>query len=613
DFGSYYRDPFDFEQIDVLEGPAGVEFGRGSTGGVINQESKIPQFHPFTRFEGELGTDRTRRFTTDIDEPLPHGLHGAAFRLNMMVHDSGVAQRDITTNRRFGIAPSFTVGLNTPTRVTASEFHMQEDDIPDYGLPWYFGHPAPVPRHNYYGFAHGNFLRTSVDIANVGIEHDLSDRGFLRNIARYANYERKWQITEPQVNNASSGSIAPSTPLDRVMVNRNQLAGSSHEAQLWDQAEFTFTGKIAGIHQTGVLGAEGGKESTNPVRMRFVDPVSGLNTVPLTSLLNPDPYQPFSGTEYPNTQVHTDAFSAGVYLLDTVKLGREWQLSGGIRLDHFDANEKSITFAYRESGAPEGSPQAAAFEQDIDKGTWRGALVYKPKPSGSIYFDYGTSFNPSAEQLSLTAANAETPPEENESYEFGSKWDLSQGKLTVRGALFRTNRENVLEPDPNDSSIDVLAGNQRVDGAEGVIQGHLTDRWEILSSYTFLHSEVVASAVTRQDYPAAIGLPLQNVPRNLFNLWTEYRLPRGFEVGAGGNFVGARDANSTTLKTLSALETAPEYWTFNAMAKYELSERVSVQANVDNLTDRFYLDELHPGHVIPGAGASALLGVKFRF
>ncbi len=613
DFGSYYRDPFDYEQIDVLEGPAGVEFGRGSTGGVINQESKTPQLHPFLDFAGDLGTDRTRRFTGDINEPLPHLADGAAFRLNFMVHDSGVAQRDVIRNRRFGVAPSFSVGLNTPTRLTASDFHMQEDDIPDYGLPWYFGHPAPVPRHNYYGFTHDNFLRTNADIGTVRVEHDLSDHGLLRDIARYAHYERKWQITEPQVNNASSGSITESTPLDQVMVNRNQLAGHSDEAQFWDQADVTYAGKLIGIRQTAVLGAEGSKESSDPVRIRFANPVTGINTVPLTSLLDPTPDQPFSGTAFPNTQIHTNAFSAGAYLLDTFELSREWELSGGIRLDHFDANEKSVTLVYPTSGAAIGVPQATGFEQDINKGTWRSALVYKPKANGSIYFDYGTSFDPSAEQLSFTAANVETPPEENESYEFGSKWEINNEKLTLRGDVFRTDRENVLEPDPNDSSIDVLAGNQRVDGAEGVIQGHLTDRWEILSSYTFLHSEVVDSPVTRQNYPASIGLPLQNVPDNLFNLWTEYRLPRGFEVGAGSNFVGARDANSTTLTSLSSLETAPEYWTFSAMAKYEINERISVQANIDNLTDRFYLDELHPGHVIPGAGTSALFGVNVKF
>ncbi|HEY1802119.1 MAG TPA: TonB-dependent receptor, partial [Terriglobales bacterium] len=170
-----------------------------------------------------------------------------------------------------------------------------------------------------------------------------------------------------------------------------------------------------------------------------------------------------------------------------------------------------------------------------------------------------------------------------------------------------------LEPDPNDSSVDVLAGNQRVDGAEGVIQGHFTDRWEILSSYTFLDSEVLDSPVTRKNYPASIGLPLQNVPHNLFNLWTEYRLPRGYEVGAGSNFVGARDANSTTLTSLASLESAPEYWTFNAMFKREINEHIAVQVNINNLTDRYYLDELHPGHVIPGAGTSALFSVNLKF
>jgi catecholate siderophore receptor len=613
DFGSYYRDPFNYEQIDVLEGPAGVEFGRGSTGGVINQESKTAQLHPFMDFDGNLGTDGTRRFTGDIDEPLPHVAEGAAFRLNFMAHDSGVAQRDVTANRRFGVAPTFSAGQNTPTRLVASDLHFQEDDIPDYGIPWYFGHAAPVPRHNYYGFTHDNFLRTNADIGTVRAEHDLGDQGLLRDAARYAHYERKWQITEPQVNNASAGAITQATPLNEVMVNRNQLAGHSDEAQLWDQADFTYNGKLLGIRQTAVLGAEGGKESSDPVRVRYVNPVTGLNTVPLTSLLNPDPEQPFSGTVYPNTQIHTNAYSAGVYLLDTLALGRQWDLSGGIRLDHFDANESSVTWVYPTSGAPVGTPTTTGFEQDINKGTWRAALVYKPAANGSIYFDYGTSFDPSAEQLSLSAATTATPPEENETYELGSKWNVSNGKLTLRGALFRTNRENVLEPDPSDSSIDVLAGNQRVSGAEGVIQGRLTDRWEILSSYTFLHSEVLNSAVTRADYPASIGLPLQNVPENLFNLWTEYRLPRGFELGAGSNFVGARDANSTTLTALSSLETAPEYWTFNAMAKYEINEHITIQANIENLTDRFYLDELHPGHVVPGAGTSALFGMNLKF
>jgi len=606
DLGSYYRDPFNYQQVDVLEGPAGVEFGRGSTGGVINQESKQPVMRPFIDLDAEGGTDLTRRFTADINQPLPDFAGGTAFRLNLMGHDAGVAQRDVVTNRRYGIAPTLAMGLNTPTRLTTSYLHFTEDDIPDYGLPWYFGHPAPVARHNYYGFSDHNFLRTDVDIATVKAEHDFGAHGLLRNAVRYGNYQRKWQITEPQVNNASAGIITPQTPLNEVMVNRNQLAGHSVETSFWDQADLTLIGKLLGIRQTAVVGVEGGKETSDPVRTMYTN-AAGINTVPLTNLLDPDPYQPFSGTALPKSITHTTAHSFGAYLLDTFEFGQHWELSGGGRWDRFDANYNALNYAFNPSGELIGTP--ASFIQPIDKPTWRGAIVYKPTPNGSIYFDTGTSFNPSAESLSLTLATSATPPEQNQSYEAGSKWDLNNGKISVRGALFRTDKQNAREPDPTDSSIDVLAGNQRVDGAEVSVQGHLTDRWELLSSYTFLHSETVSS----HYYPAAVGQPLNNVPANLFNLWTEYRLPHNFELGGGTNFVDSRTANTATLTPTTIVESAPGYWVFNAMAKYKVTERISLQANVNNLLDRFYLDELHPGHVIPGAGASALFGMNFKF
>ena len=605
DFGDYYRDSFNYEQVDVLEGPAGVEFGRGSTGGVINQESKVPELRPFVRVEAQGGTDATRRVTADINEVLPDFAGGTAFRLNVMGHEAGVAGRDVATGRRYGVAPTVAFGLNTPTRVTASYFHFAEDDIPDYGLPWYFGRPAPVPHHNYYGFADRNFLRTDVDMGTVKVEHDLGTHGIARNQVRYANYQRKWQITEPQLNNKSAGAITPETPLDDVMVNRNQLAGQSVETSFWDQLDLMLSGKLLGVRHTAVVGVEGGKETSDPVRYTYND-AAGVNTVPLTNLLDPDPDEAFSGARSLRSDTHTTAHSFGAYLMDTVELGK-WQLSGGARWDRFDARYDGVNYSFADSGEVVGTP--ASYVQPVDKPTWRAALVYKPRQNGSIYFDYGTSFNPSAEALSLTAATAATPPEENESFELGSKWELKGGRLTARGAVFRTNKLNTRGPDPNDSSIDVLSGNQRADGAEGVIQGHITDRWDILSSYTFLHAEVVSS----QSYPDAVGKPLNNVPENLFNLWTEYHVSNRVELGGGGNFVGARTANTSTLKPGAMVETAPGYWVFNAMAKYELSERVAIQANVNNVGNRFYIDEVHPGHAIPGPGASALVGMKLNF
>src|SRR5208337_445464 len=61
DFGSYYRDPFNLQEVQVLEGPSSVTFGRGSTGGVVNQATKTPSLNRGISGDVDFGTDSTRR------------------------------------------------------------------------------------------------------------------------------------------------------------------------------------------------------------------------------------------------------------------------------------------------------------------------------------------------------------------------------------------------------------------------------------------------------------------------------------------------------------------------------------------------------------------------
>ncbi len=174
DFGSYYRDTFDQEEVQVLEGPSAITFGRGTTGGVVNEVSKAPQMTPFIQGNATGGSDLTRRVALDVDEPLAKLGSGAAFRLNLMGDDNKIADRDLAEYRRYGFAPSLALGLDGPTRVVFSYFHQSEDDTPDYGIPWLFNAPAPVAHNNYYGFQDANFLRTNDDILTAKIEHDVN-------------------------------------------------------------------------------------------------------------------------------------------------------------------------------------------------------------------------------------------------------------------------------------------------------------------------------------------------------------------------------------------------------------------------------------------------------
>jgi catecholate siderophore receptor len=95
DFGSYYRDPFYLQDIQVLKGPASILFGRGSTGGVVEQDSKLPTLNPFANGTLVFGTDMTKRATADVNQPLPDLGTGAALRLNVMANQNGIADRDV--------------------------------------------------------------------------------------------------------------------------------------------------------------------------------------------------------------------------------------------------------------------------------------------------------------------------------------------------------------------------------------------------------------------------------------------------------------------------------------------------------------------------------------
>jgi len=594
DFRSYYRDPFYLEEVEVVQGPDSTNFGRGSTGGVVNQATKVPELSRFIAGSFDAGTDGTRRLTTDINEPFTAFGRPAAFRLNLMGDEGGVAGRPVVHNRRYGVAPSLSLGLGTPTRITLSALNQQADDIPDYGIPWLFNGPAPVSRHNYYGFDNGgNYLRTRDNIASLKVEHDFGSHFTLRNQSRYARYDRDVRITEAQATLTTTGG-APilSTPLENIVVNRNQLESNSIEDFLANQTDLVAHLQTGSIRHEAVAGFEIDREDSDPIRPKYTN-------VPTTSLLNPDYTQPFSGTAAPSSNVRTRANTIAGYITDTMKFGSHLQLSGSMRLDRFNSH-------YTQS-----VPPTSAYNRLDLMPSWHAAVVYKPIAAATLYASAGTSFNPSAESLSLSASTASLPPEKNRTVELGAKWDLASPRLSFRAAWFDTNKYNAREPDPTNSLLNVLAGTQRVRGVETGLDGNLTSRWHAQISYAYLDSVVVSS----NYYPASIGAQLANVPRHTFAFWHTYRLPYRTTIGAGGNFVGARSASSTAPfdPVTGLVKQAPGYWVFNVMAEHPLTEHLTLHANIYNLADRYYYDQLHPGHIVLGAGRSALIGIKFRF
>lgn len=658
DFGSYYRDAFDYQSIDVLEGPAGVEFGRGSTGGVVNQETKQPELHPFIRGTAQFGTDEMRRVTVDINEPLTSLGPGDAFRLNAVGTQSMVAERDITETRRFGIAPAVEFGLGSPTRFELQYLHEAEDSTPDYGLPYFGPAVANVDRTTYYGFASDNYLRTSPDVVTGKVEHDVSNHLTVRNVLRWASYPRDVRITEPQINTAATVSTpavagapvvatcAPAsipaascyaldTPLSQVMVKRNQLTARSTEDMLWDQ--FTANAHLEFLHVASdvVLLVEGGRERSDPDRNSY--------TMPYVPAVDPNPYDPFQPvSSYPGVRTYVASQSYGFGFNDTMELRTWLLLAGGVRFDYFNTNSHA-------AANPLASSPTAAFDVSrLDKQpTYRAAIVLKPRPDGSFYFDWGTSFDPSAESLSLSANNATAPPEENETYELGGKWDYLQHRLNLSGSIFRTRKDNAHETDPNNSANTLTVGTYLVRGLQVGALGHLPRSFDLVLGYALLDGYLENSALNASPFNTAnaalIALhdprantapffispdhfPLANVPKNSGNLWLTHQIFARWSGGFGINYTGARRASSGALigiyttsapidvtRVPLAAKAIPGYWIASAMVRRPLTERLDLQINVDNLTNKFYIDEPHPNHLVPGEGLNAQFGLNYKF
>jgi catecholate siderophore receptor len=323
--------------------------------------------------------------------------------------------------------------------------------------------------------------------------------------------------------------------------------------------------------------------------------------------------------------VHTKSESVGVYFVDTVKLGNLFEVSGGVRWDRFDTG-----YNLWQPTPPAGAtvtPPVAPISRVDEQPTYRAAFVYKPSSHGSVYFDYGTSFDPAASSLSLSIglANSSAAPEENETYEAGVKWSFLNERLLAEGAWFRTEKDNARETDPTNSNNIVAAGNQLVKGVQFSVVGRLPEGMDIVAGYAYLNSDVIYS----KFYPTSVGYPLANVPKQTFNIFVTHRLPWRLNAGLGGNYVASRTASSTVpyvptgyapnpngagfVVTSVAMKQVPGYWVFDAMLKRPITERLELQANVNNILNRYYIDLPHPSHLIPGAGANALIGINFKF
>lgn len=563
------RDPFNLQAVEVSKGPDSAFGGRGSTGGAINQVSKLPSLDQAFSSTLALGTADYRRATADFNQPLADG---TAFRLNAMYHDAEVEGRDVAENSRWGVAPTMAFGLDSPTRLVLGYYHLDQDNVTDYGLPTTQGQLlVDVDRSNWYGFAGLNGEDSVARVGTARIEHDVNDAVSVRSQFRYAENDLWSVVTAPRNADPLANTVA-----------RNPNVRDSINTLAINQTDATIEFATGAVRHSVVTGVEFSRELYK-TRAYTLTP-----TAPLDNLTDPDPNTPYAPVFNGNGSTENTGDTLGAFAFDTLSIGERWHFNAGLRWDRFDVTSEGIS-----------NVGAVSVAESRDSMTsWRAGIVYKPRANGSVYLVSGTSFNPSAETGVITAANSTLEPEESRTIEVGTKWDVLDERLSLTAALFRTEKTNARTPGLPGEPPTVLDGEQRVDGVELGFAGSVSDGWSVFGGYAYMDSEIVES-----NNPLEAGNEIGNTPPHTFNLWTTYTILPSLEVSFGAQFISERTVSNTVTTELDA------FWLLDASASYTFSDHMGLYLNVYNLADEEYFDRLHGGgsHAIPAPGRTAQL------
>ena len=708
DIGAQSREVFAVESLQIVRGSDSTLGGRGSAGGTLNIVSKMPREGDFASGTVSYGTDDYKRATADVNVQVGDTV---AVRLNALYHDQDVAGRDALFQERWGIAPSVTIGVGGPTRITAMYYHLHSDELPDSGFPYAYvasasvnatpagstgrihsepavgrfttasGVTGRISPDSFYGLVARDFRETEVDQATLRAEHDFGGVT-LRNTARYGYTKQSYIFTQPDdsqgnvfgipagnrnVGALPGGRFNDYTGGGRVWRRANTRFGDTES--LIDQLDLAGTVKTGGIEHSFAVGAEIAWERAE--RGAFVvntgtnNGVGGLRctTAPgvapynCADLFDPNPndpwvnYAPGSTTAAtpivraaPGTTTITDGKTKAVYAFDSITLLPSLIVNLGVRYEEFRSKVRLPL-------AGEVRPEVRRKDDYL---TYQAGLVFKPTANTSIYASTSTAAVPpnaligeGQEGNSLgtvggavgQAAIAALRVERSRSYEVGAKADLFGARLALTAALFRTETKNARVL--SDANTVTFVGERRVDGVELGFNGFVTPEWNVFGGYTYLDAEIVDGGSTAFVLPAGPGAATRTVlqpsvntgrqfpqtAKHSFTAWTNYDFGR-FDIGGGAFYMsrvfggyadnryvqGTGAAAAVVPATVVVARSVPGYWRFDARAGLDLTEKIQLSVNVQNVTNKRYFSQAFTSHyaiMAPGRTAFATLSLRY--
>ncbi len=573
DDAQYYRDLYNLERVEALKGPNAMMFGRGGGGGVLNRVTKEAGFTPLRELSVQGGSFGNKRVLADIDQPLNRI---AAFRLNSMFEDSG-SFRQYGSLRRYGVSPTLTLIPTQSTKLRLSYEYFHDGRVVDRGVPSYRGVPSTAERTVFFGNPDQSKSSADVHLGSAVVEQQIGGWN-LRNQTLFGAYDKFYGNVFPGAVNA-----------DQTMVSLSAYDTATQRNNLFNQTDAVRNLKTGPVRHTLLVGSEFGRQVTDNLRNTGYFGNATTLSVPFSS--------PTVFTAAGFRQSASDAHNSvrntvsAAYVQDQIQISRFVQIVSGLRFDRFD-----LSFANLRNDA-----RLRRVDNMVSP---RAGIVIKPITSLSLYGNYSVSFLPSAgdQFASLTATSQTLKPEKFTNYEIGAKWDLARG-LSLSSAIYLLDRTNTSAVHPNNPALIVQTGAQRSKGLELGFNGRLARIWTIAGGYA-RQDAVLRSATTA----GLAGARVPQVPQHTFSLWNHYRiLPR---LGAGFGLIHQADMFAAIDNSVRL----PAFTRADAAVFYSLTEKLRLQANIENVLDTHYYVSAHSNNNIsPGSKRALRIGLNVRF
>lgn len=554
------------ERVEVLKGASSLYYGFVPPSGIVNYVTKRAGATPVTSIAtsvnqygaADVHLDIGRRFGPD---------NAVGLRVNAVKGREDIGIDNFSGNREL-LSAAIDYKLSSAVSFKLDIEHYKKDVSEQAAivLPTAVGGVITLPRltGNKVNLA-GEWQRYVADATNILARADVAINDNWSAIFELgqAKNTRTRRFSQFTLNNAvtGAGNLAVSQQDGQEYENNNvrvELGGR------------VMTGSIANELSIGYTENERKQESrlggtTLNFAQNYYNPVQ----IPFTPRIGPNGSAPTTITD------------KGFYVFDRIVLSEQWQIMGGLR--HSDY-KTSAGFAAKKT-----SPSVSA--------------MFKPNEKTSVYASYIEGLEESGTaSANLANAGEVLPPVLNKQIEVGVKAEVAQG-LLLQVAYFDIKR-------PSTATVAnrlILAGEATYKGLEFAASGEINKQWSVVASALLMDPKIVKSSVA-----AEVGKTPENAPKVTYSVFGEYRVADvpGLALNAGWYFTGKRPVNNANQAYIDGAGTL----SLGARWRTKLfGTNATLQANLDNATDKVYWSTAGNGLLGVGAPRTLRLAAKFDF